>query len=764
MKFSSKAPTLPTTLFSQIYKDWKWCLFGGVLSFFIASILMSGWPEGLRPNTEYLYSYSRDIIFHSWLAQRISEGWFFDNFRSGYPFGSNFLDFPGADTGHHLVIKALAAVTGNYFSAINLYFLIGFPVTFVFTYAVMRLFSLNKVFSFAGAMLFVLLPFHFQRLVHGHLFYTWYFVVPVFFLLALNILNYKNNKHPERKWLHKVFAVLGWFILASFGVYYAFFGLIVIATALFFALMNEGGVPTIKYASFACLCITIGVFLNLAPSIIHEQQVGKNIEAVDRSPIESEVYGLKMTHLLFPQEEHRVPVLNEFIKKYNTTAPLVNENSTASLGLIGALGFLMSFAVVAMTLAGRKIEKEVQFISLILMVLFLFATIAGLGAIFANLVTPLFRGLSRASVFIGFGALLVFFKLLQNIVQGKFDKKDWRLKVVSTGLAGVIASLGVYDQTNNPSREGNEKIKSDFLISRAFVQSIESAVLPNSAIYQLPYVPFPESPPLHNLGNYMLGEAFFQSKSLRWNFGGMKGRPGDLFFRSLSTESIQKQIDVIKKLGFSGIYVDKRGYEDQGEFIIREIIQTLQSKPLLQRADSEVVFFKIEPTNAVSSTPLSVEEASQRAGYLYTETEPFSGHVSAQQAHDINVDIKNYSVIGKHLYVNVTVHNNSSTKFNTLSHENKNIKLSWQLNPMGVPEDEVLKAWQVGSRRKAVSWTIPPNGSRDALLIFDTPQSGGKYVLQVSLVQEGVAWFHDLGFKIPSKVIDYQLTVDSTNK
>ena len=47
--------------------------------------------------------------------------------------------------------------------------------------------------------------------------------------------------------------------------------------------------------------------------------------------------------------------------------------------------------------------------------------------------------------------------------------------------------------------------------------------------------------------------------------------------------------------------------------------------------------------------------------------------------------------------------------------------------------------------RKDLTLSLVPFQSSNVLLSTILPQSRGRYVLEVSLVQEGVAWFHDLG-------------------
>ena len=89
----------------------------------------------------------------------------------------------------------------------------------------------------------------------------------------------------------------------------------------------------------------------------------------------------------------------------------------------------------------------------------------------------------------------------------------------------------------------------------------------------------------------------------------MRAREGDLFYRALSKETAAKQLDVIEKLGFSGIYIDRRGYADRGAAVIADFSRLLGAAPILERADGEVAFFQIparatEPPDGMAAADL----------------------------------------------------------------------------------------------------------------------------------------------------------------
>jgi phosphoglycerol transferase len=325
-----------------IRSDWRWWLFGAALSTILPSVLIAGWPTGLLPNIDYPFTYNGDGFFIA--IQRLIEGWIFENPRSGYPFGSSLLDYPASDSGNYLILKLLGAIAGHWYSVFNIYYLLGFAVTFVVAFLVLRAVGLAIPFAFTAAMLFNFLPFHFQRI--DHTFYTWYFVVPVFYYVALRIFNPISLKEiaDTTAWQKFIFAVclIG---LGSFGVYYAIFGLIILSVIVISSLAKRRNDNSFKISLIASSFVVFGVILNLAPNLIHQQLNGKNPEVAQRGIGESEIYAFKFVQLILPRSGHRSHSLGEVWNRYSGATPWVNENSTSTLGMVGFLYCVLFFQI-----------------------------------------------------------------------------------------------------------------------------------------------------------------------------------------------------------------------------------------------------------------------------------------------------------------------------------------------------------------------------------------------------------------------------------
>ena len=601
----------PIRLLDIIRAEWKWWLPLALVSSVLASVFMSGWPAGLVPNLTTPYAYRGDGLFSGWLAQRSLEGWVFENPRTGFPFGSNSLDFPTSDTGSQLIIKLVGAISSTWYSAINIYFLLGFAVTAITTFCVLRSVGLVAVLSAAAALLYNFLPFHIFRI--QHIYYTWYFCAPLYFYFALRIFYFHENSERENNISsYSLWNFLVCFVLASFGVYYAFFGCIVIGFAGIAGWMKIGKVFCFKIAIASIMAISFGVLLNLTPAIEHIILQGQDHAVANRQPQESEEYGLKLIQLVLPRPGHRIGVLAKVTQTYSTRFPLVNENSVAALGILGTVGLALCGIIFFSCLSGRYVDSRLSFLTLLVFVLFLFGTIGGLGALFALFISPMIRAWNRISIFIGFGSLAVLFLTFQLIVK-RYVKEKF-IKITFYYLSLLCICLGLFDQTMQTDCSQLAQSESNFKSDARFFKKVEALLPKGSSIYQLPYMPFPENGPVYHLHDYELFTGFLHSKTLRWSYGGMKGRGGDWFFRALAKEPISLQLDVIKRLGFEGLLIDRRGFPDNAVDLINHFTELL-GQPALVHENGEIVFFRILPISKVSVEGLTDEQLMIQAKY-----------------------------------------------------------------------------------------------------------------------------------------------------
>ncbi|WP_137890763.1 hypothetical protein [Ramlibacter sp. 2FC] len=119
----------------------------------------------------------------------------------------------------------------------------------------------------------------------------------------------------------------------------------------------------------------------------------------------------------------------------------------------------------------------------------------------------------------------------------------------------------------------------------------------------------------------------------------------------------------------------------------------------------------------------------------------------SSQAKQISLALENVSLDNHELKANLLIHNNSEEDFNTLRSSGPPLRASWRFMEETLAGQDLSSKWDP---RKDLARTIAPGGSASIDLAVPLPQMPGKYLFQVSLVQDGVAWFHDMGMKVLS--------------
>jgi len=101
----------------------------------------------------------------------------------------------------------------------------------------------------------------------------------------------------------------------------------------------------------------------------------------------------------------------------------------------------------------------------------------------------------------------------------------------------------------------------------AFVRQIEATVPAGSMIFQLPFMAFPESGTSNEAGDADLLKPSLHSTSLRWSLGGIKGRPQTDWGLRAVQRPPEEVIQIITKMGFGGIVIDRAATPDHGAAI-----------------------------------------------------------------------------------------------------------------------------------------------------------------------------------------------------
>jgi phosphoglycerol transferase len=529
-----------------------------------------------------------DFYGHGLVIKTIIDvGWWpAKNIYLGYPYSMEPYDFPGSDYFFAILIKILTVFTQDWMLIAIVLYVLSFPAIALLSKIVFSRMGIPDNWAICGGILFAFLPYHFLR-IH-HLFLSFYISVPLIFYLIIESVNGNKN-------FIKIFIIS--FIIAGSGVYYSFFGVFIIIMSMLYFYISDGCIKKIKGMFYGALFIIIFTALSLLPSFLYQIENGPNASAIPQRTLnETQINSLKPIQLILPTPAHRVSLLGEIESKYaNNAALFPSEDRSSSLGLIGSLGFIAALLALFFMLAGRKTLNGIGNLNWMIALVFsllLFCIVGGANTIFVMYISPLLRGWSRVSVFIGFCSIGVFL-----IIINEYTKK---IKFVSV-LIFTILILGVYDQNPIINKESSLK---KYENEKKFFDNL-SSLAPNGKIFELPYFPFPEGGVFHGWPDYSHLRGYLFTKDISWSYGGMKGREADLFYRGLGLMLPEKLIKTLDAYGFSGIYLDRKGYASNGK--ADEMVRLLEAElgaPLLVSNDSNLIYFKIKGNAGAKENPL----------------------------------------------------------------------------------------------------------------------------------------------------------------
>jgi phosphoglycerol transferase len=582
-----------------------------------------------RADLNVPFAYDGDALFvQMWVKGVVDNGWYLRNGYLGAPGGLEMHDWPLADSLHFLILKLIALFTSNYALALNLFYLLTYPLTTLTSLFTLRRFHLSYAPAVVVSLLFTFLPYHFMR-GQGHLFLASYYLVPLAILVVLWVyLDSGLFFHWEETRQKVCWNGFGWrtlvsigvaLLLGSGGVYYAFFSSFLLLVAAVACCLYRKRTYPLGAASVLIAIIFAGVLANVAPKFLYEHRYGKNPDVTMRAPIEADIYGLRLAQLLLPVERHRLPQLEHLKAKFNLEfAPYINENCTATLGLVGSFGFLF--------LLGRLLVHKPRAVpgmhdALARLTLFtlLLCTVGGFGALFSLFVSPKIRGYNRVSVFIAFFSLFAVALLLEKLLR---RAQTSRARLLTHGLLGLLLAVGILDMDVSAFTPPYDQLKAAFAHDENFIRRIEACLPTRSQVFQLPYVPFPETLPVHYVSCYDHFRGYLHSRTLCWSHGAMRARPTDLWQQEVAKQPLEEAVRTLAFAGFRGIYLDRGGYVDCGAKIEAELTRLLETTPLVSEREN-LSFFNLTDYAARLRRQYTAEEwAARREAALHLAPAP----------------------------------------------------------------------------------------------------------------------------------------------
>jgi phosphoglycerol transferase len=503
-------------------------------------------------------------------------------------------------------------VDGSLGKTINFLYLLSFFSASLFSFAVLRIY-LSFSIALTLSILFAFIPYHFQTGImfpehgmnYGH-------IVPLSILIAIWLAqgDFFDCQITESATITRLkkrkvaIALLIASITAMSNTYYPFFSVLLWVTAGLLALFNQPRnlkIPSLWMTASLLVSTGTSLLLLVTPVIWHRLHHPSPVSAFVRNWRDSEFWGLKITQLYLPIQQHYLPLFANFAQKYGPY-PYAHVNVSVALGLVGAIGFtslIAAFFIEKLPLQRADLFKTLACLNLAAV---LFATIAGYGTLFALAITPEIRALYRISPYISFFAFFAVGLLLQECFSrfSSFKLDSTKTVLNRILILGIITILGVADQTGYLAIPQYSDIKQTYSAHSIFFRDLEAQLPTNAMVFQLPYEQYPEGGKLNYENRWMANESFIpylHTKTLRWSFGAISGLAIAEWAKKTAALPPQEMTRELCNAKFAAILLDKEQFPTQQQAQILSDTLTKESRLIFEAKDGRYAAFRVCPSN-----------------------------------------------------------------------------------------------------------------------------------------------------------------------
>jgi phosphoglycerol transferase len=139
----------------------------------------------------------------------------------------------------------------------------------------------------------------------------------------------------------------------------------------------------------------------------------------------------------------------------------------------------------------------------------------------------------------------------------------------------------------------SKQLKESYASDKVFINDIENNIQKSAKIFQLPFVVHHYEWPKKQLDYYTESlKPYLHSNNLQWTYGADKGSKQIQWYRTVSSLGPQEMLHQLAMTGFSGIYIDRKGFEDKGANLEKSLTELTGIEPLVSM-DKRYAFFNI---------------------------------------------------------------------------------------------------------------------------------------------------------------------------
>ena len=292
---------------------------------------------------------------------------------------------------------------------------------------------------------------------------------------------------------------------------------------------------------------------------MHQKQNGNNLSTFVRSIADVEYYSLKISNLLLPVYGHRISLLAEFRDRANQVF-LIGEGADA-LGLFGSIGFC-ALLIVLIVKTGENQRVFLKSLAVFTLLAVLISTVGGFAQFVSAFGFTQLRVMARMSVVIAFPSIVCSVVLLDRVLRN-------RNRIIRLSSLLIVGTLALLDTNPGHQISSYKETAKSWEQDRSVVARVTESFGSDAMIFQLPIIPFPEYPSVVNMTDYEHLKGYLHSSTLRWSYGGVKGREGD--WQKSLPEDPMLLVAELQRLHFHAIWINRNGYEDRGALLIEQL-------------------------------------------------------------------------------------------------------------------------------------------------------------------------------------------------
>ncbi len=255
----------------------------------------------------------------------------------------------------------------------------------------------------------------------------------------------------------------------------------------------------------------VAFLANQSNVFLYQWRHGGNPTLTGRHLHEQMLFGLRLPDLFMPPD-HPLKAWARYAKEHYFVYGIGEENTAAFLGIVGCAGLL---ALVAISVArgmqhrGERIPSESWFV----LVAYLFGSTGGVALLLGAFGFSWLRATARYSIVILCAVLLWCGRT--------FKFRRWR--VLGAGPWVALATFTVFESYDAWAPSRRTPMTAKVMADRALASELDSRLPQGAAVFQLPVMEFPESPPIASMYDYEPFRPYLWSKTLRFSYGAHKG-------------------------------------------------------------------------------------------------------------------------------------------------------------------------------------------------------------------------------------------------